>query len=179
MDVTFGDQQLEQLYQQSLLFHSHAHLLHLQCIWTAYYLFTALIHLLQFDFMLIINGISAIICIVLQAFLLIKPTSIRYIIYGIVQLVATTTIALLPYALLPTTLVIFTIYALIPIKIIYSSIICCILSVLQLLALIFLTQIPFAMSQIERITIQQNLLYTSYYLVKKGTEGRESVREKK
>ncbi|VDO51676.1 unnamed protein product [Brugia timori] len=95
------------------------------------------------------------------------PTSIRYIIYGIVQLVATTTIALLPYALLPTTLVIFTIYALIPIKIIYSSIICCILSVLQLLALIFLTQIPFAMSQIERITIQQNLLYTSYYLVKK------------
>ncbi|EFO14787.1 hypothetical protein LOAG_13728 [Loa loa] len=150
MAVAFGDQHLEKLYQQSLLVHSRAHLLHLQCIWIAYYLFIALIHLLQFDFMLIINVISAIICIILQAFLLIKPTFIRYILYGTVQLLATTTIALLPYgysALLPISLVIFTIYGLIPMKIIYSSIICSTLSVLQLLAIIFLTQIPFTISQ--------------------------------
>ncbi|VDO48548.1 unnamed protein product [Onchocerca flexuosa] len=150
MNVKFGDQHLEQLYQQSLLVHSRAHLLHLQCLWAAYYLFIASIHLLQLDFMLIINAISATVCIILQTFLLFKPTLIRYVLYGTVQLLATTTIALLPYgysALLPISLVIFTIYALIPMRIIYSAIICSALSVLQLLALIFLPQIPLTISQ--------------------------------
>ncbi|OZC05827.1 hypothetical protein X798_07199, partial [Onchocerca flexuosa] len=109
MNVKFGDQHLEQLYQQSLLVHSRAHLLHLQCLWAAYYLFIASIHLLQLDFMLIINAISATVCIILQTFLLFKPTLIRYVLYGTVQLLATTTIALLPYgysALLPISLMI-------------------------------------------------------------------------
>lgn len=151
MVVTFGDQHLEQLYQQSLLAHSRLHLLHLQCLWLAYYLFVGLIHLLQFDFMLIINGISAIVCFILLIYLLIKPTVLHCILYGTVQLLATTTIALLPYdysALLPISLVIFTIYTLISMRIIYSVIICATLSVLQLLALIFLTQLSLTVSQV-------------------------------
>lgn len=163
MDVTFGDQHLEQLYQQSILLHCRIHLIHLQCLWIAYYLFIALIHLLQFDFILIVNAISAIVCAILQVLLLFKPTVIRCILYGTVQLLATTTIALLPYgysALLPISLVIFTIYALIPMKIIYSAIICISLSVLQLLAIIFLPQITITMNQVRNIFI-----YFAYFTI--------------
>uniref|UniRef100_A0A0R3S744 Phosphatidylinositol N-acetylglucosaminyltransferase subunit C n=1 Tax=Elaeophora elaphi TaxID=1147741 RepID=A0A0R3S744_9BILA len=178
MDATFGDQHLERVYQQSLLLHSRAHLLHLQCLWAAYYLFIALIHLLRFDFMLIINAISATVCIILQAFLFLKPTVIRYVLYGTVQLLATTTIALLPYgysALLPISSVIFTIYALIPMRIIYSSIICAALSVLQLLALIFLAQIPLTMSQVT-FTLTYLLVFSSdNFIVLKETKKNKLV----
>lgn len=160
MDVAFGDQYLEQLYQRSLLLHSRTHLLHLQCLWAAYYLFHGLIHLLQLDFMLIINLISGAVCIILQLLLLVKPTLIRCILHGTIQLLATSAIALLPYgypALLPISSVIFTIYALLPMKIIYSAIICSTISVLQLLALFFLTQIPTTISQVnDRIIICSN-----------------------
>ncbi|VDN08153.1 unnamed protein product [Thelazia callipaeda] len=160
MGITFGDYHLEQLYQQSLLVHTRAHLLHVQCLWITYFLLMALAHLLEFDFMLIISAISATLCLVLQAALLIKPMLIRYVLFGTVQVLALSAITLLPTghsALLPIALVIFTIYALIPMKLTSAAIICCALSVLQLVALIFLAQIPFTVSQVR---------FSSYYRIK-------------
>lgn len=126
----------------------------MQCLWAAYFLLVSVIHLLKLDFMLIICAVSATLCLILQAVLLIKPALIRYVSYGSVQLLAFSAITLLPTghsALLPVALIIFTIYALVPMKIICSAIVCASLTVLQLVALVFLTSAPFSITQVIRI----------------------------
>ncbi|VDK29194.1 unnamed protein product [Gongylonema pulchrum] len=152
MGVTFGDHQLEQLYQQSLLVHTRAHLLHVQCIWAAYFLLMALVHLLHLDLMLIISAVSATLCLILQALLLVKRSLIRYLLYGTVQLLALSAVTLMPTAhsaILPVALIIFTIYALIPMKIVCSAVLCACLTVLQLAALVFFTPNSFTVTQVS------------------------------
>lgn len=150
MGIEFGEHSLEELYQRSILAHTRSHLLHLQCIWAAYFLLMSLVHLAQLDFILVCSSVSATICLLIQSILLIRPSLVRYLLYATVQLLALSSIALCssPHtALLPTALSIFTIYALIPVHLFCSLIVCAALSLLQLVAFYFLAT-PFTIGQV-------------------------------
>lgn len=148
----FGDIALEQIYQKSLLIHSRIHLIYLLTLTIISLIFLAVFHLAQLNLVLFVASFQAIIALILQIILLRRPSLIKFVIYGTIQLLFIICFCFYPSghsSLLPALLSIFAVYSILPLKLRSSFAICVFLSVSQLFALIFFAS-PLSITQVYK-----------------------------